>query len=189
MKLIIDAYNLFKQLVKKNRLTEQEQRRLINCIKKYSNRKNHEIELVFDGGFSAWLSREVEDRVTIVFVGGGKSADAYIKAYIENWHTKDILLISSDHELQVWADQYDIASLGALDFWHFVQESAIPVAKNKNMNVVKMDETASNSELDALMYSVKNVPKKDSTESQERVSHKAVESKINKRLLQKIKKL
>ena len=99
MKLIIDGYNLLKHIVGADFVDEQRRKMFIEQIARYSHKKMLPILLVFDGGPSIYPSREKHNGVEVVYSGTKESADDYIKQYIEDVPTHNLMLISSDREL------------------------------------------------------------------------------------------
>jgi predicted RNA-binding protein with PIN domain len=190
MKLIVDAYNLIKQVFGTKRVSDHELHNIIAILKRYARKKNIFLEMIFDGGISNWLSKEQHEGVTVIYVGRGHSADDYIKEYLEEHKNADFLLVSSDHELNVCASRNGIYSIDVYDFWFFVESACKKrIAVTPQTPFIKITDTQ-NSELDQLMTAADNrVPAKEDDGVTE--AHKEMRkiSKQDTLLLQKIKKL
>jgi predicted RNA-binding protein with PIN domain len=169
----------------------------VRLLTDYAAKKGHRIVLVFDGGSCHWPYKEKKGAVLVVYSGIHESADDYIRSYIRDHQGDDMLLVSSDRALCMWASGHEIPSLGALDFYALVvhqtdalrQESATCHAEA----IVKTSGGASSEEIDRLMYegSVGIVCKEeDATEKKGGrtcTTHRC--SKRERNLLKKVKKL
>ncbi|RTL05894.1 hypothetical protein EKK58_06675 [Candidatus Dependentiae bacterium] len=190
MELLIDGYNLFKQIAGVQFLSSVQIKSYVETLFKYAEKKNLQTLLIFDGGLSSYPMHQQHGLLHIVYVGKHKTADDAIKQTIEEQAGKDILLVSSDRELNRIADYYNIASIDVHDFWEFVR-CAFQVQKKTMQKVGATIKTSrgSNPELDALMMCTKLTPVKDDEEVEVTVCQWLKKSKIDKKLLQKIKKL
>jgi predicted RNA-binding protein with PIN domain len=88
MIIVIDGYNVLKQLSLGRHISEQERRQFVHMLSSYRNRKKHSIMLFFDGGPSTWPSKEVIAKVTVIYSGAKKTADAVIMKYMKEHSTK-----------------------------------------------------------------------------------------------------
>lgn len=122
MIILIDAYNLIKQVLEVSRVSDDQINKFINELKKYSKKKNHHIVLVFDGGFQSFPIREIDGLVEIVYVGYGHSADDFIKDYLEKNHKRDLILVSSDLELKNKAKSLSVEAFDVFEFYNKVKE-------------------------------------------------------------------
>src|SRR5688572_27799357 len=112
MIIIIDAYNLLHAMpLYKKTLTDQERAQFIKQLGVYGQRKGHKIVLVFDGGPFEWPYKEKVCSVQVVYSGINESADDYIKEYLEKNRSKDLLVVSSDTEINNCAQRFSIASI------------------------------------------------------------------------------
>lgn len=102
MYLIIDAYNVLKQVIPVLEISQQQRERFINAIISYAKRKGHYAVIVFDGGANIWPSTEQKRHCSITYSGSKMSADDYIQRYISEGKNKDILLVSTDRALTSW---------------------------------------------------------------------------------------
>jgi hypothetical protein len=191
MKLLIDGYNLFKQVGGVTLLSPVQRAKYIKTLARYVQLKRLSTLLVFDGGMQERASYEEDGLLEIVYVGKNKTADDFIKDFLQTYGgDKDILLVSSDRELNKMADYCHLPSIDVFDFWHFVKaaliEKKMPVQKSGH--TIKMS-SSDHPELDALMGGLKvtDVKQDDLLINSSPTALKR--SKIDKKLLQKAKKL
>lgn len=189
--IIIDAYNLLKQIIKSSVASERERTAFIEDIVLYAKKKNSEILLVFDGGSSPKPEGFNKNGIRIVYSGYHQSADDYIKEYIIKNNRKHLILVSSDRALYTTASRYRVTTIDSLAFYDLMQEE---FAKKPKLAVKKTNEKAiklhddDNAELDALMYASDYVLLKDETTANNPVKSTGI-SKEEKKLLRIVKKL
>ncbi len=123
MTIIIDGYNLLKQREPREYITENQREKLIKLAWIYSLKKDHTMVIAFDGGPMPKPSREVHDGVTVLYAGWQLTADDIIKEYIEEHVSKEILLVSSDAELNKFASHRGITSVDSLAFWEIMEDT------------------------------------------------------------------
>jgi len=196
MIIIVDAYNLLRAVPPYNKTTtDQERARFIAQLSGYGRRKGHKIVIIFDGGPHEWPFKENMKTVQVVYSGIHQSADDYIKEYIEANRAKDLLLVSSDSELNHFAARYAVPSIDSATFHHLLQEDVrmkTGVSKRVADVVVKFNHDNS-VDIDALMMEAsKTVPTKSedfARGSIDRDSKKSTLSKQERSLLKKLNKL
>jgi predicted RNA-binding protein with PIN domain len=194
MIIIIDGYNVLKQYTPGADVSHSARTRFIAHCAQYARRKNHTLIVVFDGGPHQWMFKEVINGVTVVYSGQQKTADDVIKGYIEQYHSHDALLVSSDRELNVCAQAHGVTSINSRDFYQLMREDVNTVQQSKktgNDVIIKLAD-ATLPEVDELMRSlVGNVPikKEDFGGSQTSKSASKKMSKEERMLLKKLKKL
>jgi len=123
MTIIIDGYNLLKQREPREFITEEQRQKLIRLVWVYSQRKEHIMVIAFDGGPMPKPSREVHAGVTVLYAGWQLTADDIIKEYIEEHVSKELLLVSSDRQLNTFAAQHGVASIDSLAFWEIMEDT------------------------------------------------------------------
>lgn len=193
MIILIDGYNILKQRDPGAYIHENIREQLIRVLGLYCKKRGHLILLIFDGGSCSWPVRETKSGIFIIYAGAGNSADDFIKQYIAEHHTDDLLLVSSDRELGAWASKYDIASMDSLPFYNIITDTRAYTAmqKKKPCAVVKTTEREDPS-LDALMEeaSAKVMTKEeDKWRAGEVLPRGKKESKRDRLLRKKIEKL
>jgi hypothetical protein len=152
MILIIDAYNVLKQVMPSLQIGESERKRFINELSRYARYRRHKIILVFDGGPYDQTFQERIAGVYVVYAGSLETADDYIKRYLTEHRSLDLLLISSDREVRAVANRLQIESIPAQEFYGLMLESLREhqAHEGRETTVVKMAD-GENAELDALM--------------------------------------
>ena len=194
MILLIDAYNVLKQVVASDQATPQEKTAFIATISRYARLKNLEIELVFDGGPYGLSDRVVIKNVVISHSGAQESADNVIKSLIRAYKGKDLLLVSTDRELGRYASLHGVEAIDSADFYRLMRkalDAAEEPQKKGARNLVKVTEE-SDPEVDALMAEFSITIKKglpDEPVVERRSSGERKGSKQERRLEKKIRKL
>lgn len=193
MIIVVDAYNLLHAMPSyKKTLTDQERIRFVKQLGAYGRRKGHKMVVVFDGGRFEWPNKEKLHSVYVVYSGIHESADDYIKEYLHLHRAQEILLVSSDREINRVADHLSIASINSFDFYQLLKEALQEKGSvsGGSEDIVKMtDET--NSAIDELMMNAaKNMPTKadDLVVGTARAGEKKL-SKHDRVLLKKLHKL
>lgn len=188
MKLLIDGYNLLKKIKKTSYINEADRTKFIKQLNNYAHTKKLSIILVFDGGPFTWPSRKrISSYMELVYSGTQQNADTFIKKYLDEHHTQELLLISSDHELVNYAHRYKILSLDSYSFFQFLNQPEQPLPSLQSTTSSQKLTTKSTQELDILMSKLKVPIKKiDAEKTRE---HKITASKQERKILQKLKKL
>jgi predicted RNA-binding protein with PIN domain len=196
MIIVVDAYNLLRSVPPyKKTITDKERIHFIAKLSSYGRRKGHKIVIVFDGGPHEWPFKEHMKTVTVVYSGIHESADDYIKEYIDAHRAKDLLLVSSDSELNDWAARLNVPSIDSSTFYQLVyQELATKQSSSDKQSEVVQLNSEGETDIDTLMREAsKMVPQKSedfAAEQQKR--HHTKKHEINKReraLLKKLNKL
>lgn len=185
---------MLKSIVDVREVSEHERSTFLVQLGRYARRKGHRIIVVFDGGPYQWTHKEIHYGVQVIYSGMHDSADEYIHEYLIDHQTKDMLLVTSDHELRLMASALGITSITSQDFHQLVHEALQPVPKPEIYagQLVKLTEQE-NQELDALMIegsTVVPIKEDDLSARTHRMFKKG--KKVSKRerlLLQKLKKL
>lgn len=198
MIIIVDAYNLLRATPPyKKTITDKERAQFIAHLSAYGRAKGHKIIIVFDGGPHEWPFRENFKIVQVVYSGIHESADDYIKEYIQAHKEKDLLLVSSDRELNKFAEYRNIPSIDSVSFAELLREKIVAQSALKakqQKEIIKLDqdkEFSSDAQevLDKLMIEAsKNVFGKSEDFKEHVVKHKQL-SKEDRVLLKKLKKL
>ncbi len=196
MIIVVDAYNLLRSVPPyKKTITDKERAQFIAQLSSYGRRKGHKVIIVFDGGPHEWPFKEQMKRVVVVYSGIHESADDYIKEYIEAHHAQDLLLVSSDSELNHWADRLNIPSIDSSTFAQLMHQelSTKQVVTHTQDEVVKLHDNDAAIDIDALMMEAsKTVPQKSEDVSSGLKRHHGKKDQLNKSekaLLKKLKKL
>lgn len=192
MIILIDGYNLLKQRFAGTYVDERLVAQFIHQLSAYRKKRGHSIVVVFDGGTMPWPEQKRKHDIMIVYAGHKRTADDYIKNYISEHHNSDLLLVSSDRELNNWASRYDVVSMNSLDFFGIMKETLGQLAHNKK-NVSELVKTTENSQeyLDEIMResSMTVKVKEDGAQGALRSSRSQKLAKHEKLLRKKIEKL
>ena len=129
MNIIIDAYNIIKQIFTKDRVSEKERSWFLARLTQYASKKKHTIYIVFDGGPYERPTVEKRGVIIRVFSGRHTSADEVIKTYIEEQVLKPMLIVTTDRQINNFASRHKVPSIDSLDFYALMNEekSAAPV--------------------------------------------------------------
>ena len=190
MILVIDGYNLLKHIDPYREVSEHERTVFLHMLKRYARRKKHKLVVVFDGGPFEWPHRETVGGATVIYSGRRETADEVIMHYVKDHKAKDLLLVSSDHELNLFASKHGIVSIGSDDFYRLVQDALEKSGTQDEDASVTFDEHET--DIDAVMEQAsKIVPRKQEDMEPSRISGPAVHrpSKKDRLLLKKLKKL
>jgi len=195
MIIIIDAYNLLRTVPPYHKtISDKERRSFLIELATYAQRKNHKMVVVFDGGSYSWPFKEnISKRMCVVYSGANESADDYIKQYCKEHTSQDLLLVSSDRELNGYAERLRIASIDSYDFYQMVSQELQTTSKSSkttNSDLIVLHESAQ--EIDDLMRQAsENIQLKseDFVDQSKRQSKKSHLSKHERALLKKLNKL
>jgi len=197
--IVIDGYNVLKQVDPSSSGNDRKRGAFVAQLGAYAAKRKHYLVVVFDGGPYDRAYREHQDGIEVVYSGAAHTADEYICNYMTRRQNVELLLVSSDHELCMYADRLDFVSIDSCYFYRIVQDTLrASVAGNqaryhKTRNreqAIKLHHDTS-PELDAYMYqAVHDMVTKDKERSQSVRSTKRDEvTRRERRLLNILKKL
>jgi len=193
--ILIDAYNMLKQIIIRREVADRERTRFLSLMSRYGNKKKHYMVVVFDGGPYEWLHKERVHGIQVVYSGVHQTADDYIKHYICGHQESDLLLVSDDRDLNAYAARFSMPSISPRDFYILVQE-ALHVEVSHRSQVEQIATKISDescADVDSLMQEAsRTVPTKRVDQSD--MAHTGLAdgrklSKEDRKLLQKLKKL
>lgn len=105
MVIILDAYNILKQISTHRDVSPHEISRFIRTMSKRCHDRGYHAIAVFDGGTSRHVTRSTEGMLTIIYAGYHKSADDVIIDIIPAYCLRDeCILISADRKLRTQAE-------------------------------------------------------------------------------------
>ena len=152
MLIIIDGYNVLKQ-TQADDITEKQRSAFINKIAKYINKKGHKAIIIFDGGHFGWATKEKIRGVSIMYSGYKQTADECIKQFITEHRNKNLLLVSSDRQLNHWADEAEVTSLDSHHFLLLLKQALQkPLVRSVVKSTIVKTSDSQNQELDQLMH-------------------------------------
>lgn len=194
MILIIDGYNLLKSIFKIKTISKHDLSSYVLRLSTYAKAKKHSFFIVFDGGPH---DQPVEQKTTqgvMVYVGRNQTADEYIERYSSLHKHLELLVVSSDRELQNAMKNINVATINSQDFNEYVnmfylEKESLSVLKARS-KAVKLQKYKCTTEIDALMEDVSVISiKKDDFLLSEMIKKPNKSKKKDRILLEKIKKL
>lgn len=191
MILLIDAYNVIKMALGKHHIRDDERVQFIVDLSRYSKKKSLTLIAVFDGGPTAWPSKDIVKGITVVHSGTKESADDYIKHYLVTHKGRDILMISSDRELCEWASRQGVPSLDALEFYSLMRLALQKPKEDSTLHGTRVVKTTQEEhpELDMLMEQEIVGGKVEEVAGRATKREGKQLSKIDRLLFEKMKKL
>ena len=195
MILVIDAYNVVKQAHSAPHISESEKQQFIKELGWYAKKKGHAIIAVFDGGSGERPEKERMHGIQVVHTGIHQSADEWIKDYFMQHQTYDMLLVSTDRELNRFVARLAFQSLDAMDFYALMRQALKNAASYQptSSNLVVKIQEESNPLLDVVMEhaSQKILHKSEDVQPKknDRSSNARQLSKKERQILRKLKKL
>ena len=194
MILVIDAYNILKQVSQNQFINERQRRRFLNELCQYAALKKHTMIVVFDGGAHEWPLKERHNGLTVVYSGRKESADDYIRTYIDELVTDNALLISSDAGLCSWALRCGVESIPAVTFYalvlHEIQQiKSVEQSSHRTQSTTKTSQEAVPG-LDDLMNEVSGIGvKSEHVQPGDRKGKAQQQSKKERLMMKKVIKL
>ncbi len=193
MVILIDGYNLLKRIIGPVTL-ETQRKSFIARLRRYSAKKKHTIVLVFDGGITNFVSKEIELGLTIIHSGYKQLADDVIKDYLaDHAGTEELVLITSDRELRSFAQKLSVESIASDDFFKLLkaaeEETKTSLKKTIQKDIAYKLSEQENPELDILMVATNIQEKKEDFEHSLKYIKRPELSKKEKRRQALMKKL
>ena len=203
MTIIIDGYNVLKTVLATSQVSEHQREHFITQLARYAHLSHNKISVVFDGGQDIRPTTYSRNGIAIVYSGYRDSADDVIKHLLEQKQHREVMLVSTDRELNRYAAVLDIPSIDSTVFYGYFQERLrgeqrreVQQVQQARTDARKRPGHESSAELDALMTgaSEKVFHKHDDEQAQEnqQYTHRdAVQkkSKEEKKLEKMVKKL
>jgi len=202
MVLVIDGYNLLKQIFPGIKTSMEKQREHFIAELSYFKKQKpdvSEIVVVFDAGPMMHATREIKKGIVVVFSGVKSSADNWIINFVERNKIKEILVVTLDRELAKSCKSQGADILGVFDFYEILQHNLMEKAAQGDdirldTNFEKYDyDNTNNKALDLLMQQASinvHIKKDDESPNSSRLKSKGyTPSKKEKMLAKKLKKL
>jgi predicted RNA-binding protein with PIN domain len=193
MIIIIDAYNVLKQALQAQHISEIDRLRFIKQVGLYGKAKGHTMLVVFDGGPHQRPNQDRIHGISVVYSGTQETADEYIQNYLQKHRALDLMVVSSDRQICLWAAARNIPSLEALDFYRLLHMS---LKSQKEASLQSMARQtvkttqATAEEVDRLMHeTLLEYKEEEEGEPQERTSRAHHPTKQERQIIKKIKKL
>jgi len=192
MILLIDGYNILKRQHGVRFIDDAIRARFIRNVAGYARYSGNKVVIVFDGQAQDDAFERHGRGVQVVYSGSRETADDYIKRYVEKHSSKDLMLVTSDRELNGVADRYKIPSLDAHEFVHVLRYCESERSGQAAAQTPLIKSTSEEQpELDELMATASKTiqPKSDDVKIVNRKSSAQKMSKKERELLKKVKKL
>jgi|GEM_PF-3089577 len=161
MIVVIDGYNLIKQVLGLSRVSHVQRDEFVNELINYTRKKGHFCVIVFDGGSFSYPYKTVHQHTTILFSGYKEKADALIMRFIDEHLGDELLIVSSDREIRDHARTKQKVSMPADQFYY--QHVRISNKKSEKLRTPFYKQACdAPPELDELMLMAsEQVPAKD----------------------------
>jgi len=192
MIIVVDAYNVLKRETHSLDISYQQRITFLSDIAHYNKQKGHEMVIVFDGGESSWPSVTEQRHLTVVYSGTQRTADDYIRSYLALNAHKDIALVSSDNELNLWAERHNIPSVASDVFYAKLRQTVhvSGLVQKERHNAAVKTSASTDAFLDEIMReAAAHIQRKREDFDEEKEFEKLEGSKKEKKLLRIMKKL
>ena len=141
--IVIDGYNVLRQTGVSGASDVHKRDLFVTQLDAYAAKRKHHIIVVFDGGPYDRPYRGYQGGVQVVYSGSGQTADEYICDYLTMQQNVELLLVSSDHELCIYADRLDFVSIDSCYFYRILRDTlsvsaASSVARYKRIQDTRM---------------------------------------------------
>ncbi len=134
MIILIDGYNLIKNILGSKHVSTAERTKFINEIAAYLKFRSLQAYIIFDGGQTTYPESNVHGVLTVVFSGYKQSADEYIVQYVATHKEYEILVVTDDRQLRDLIAQYKKHVLNTYDFYHQYVKADLTQRRSKNGN-------------------------------------------------------
>lgn len=188
MIILIDAYNVLKYIYSGEFISEVTRQNFLKMLNNYARMKHHHLIAVFDGGATEYPLKEKSGLVEIIYSGNKYSADDILKKLINEFLGHEVMLVSSDRTLGVYANKYTIPALDSDEFYKLLIQKP-DMSEQKSGQIMKRKGHKSSGEVDALMHQLAKLIDKDEEISEKRMPSSHTLSKKEKKLLKIVKKL
>ena len=179
---------------KRDHVSERRINQFIIDLGRYAKKSGNQVVAVFDGGPDIYPIREKEHGIIVVYSGQREHADDLIKRYLDTHKGEDILLVSTDRELDGYAQKLGLEYIDSYDFYQLMQERLAGVVEQETQllddDVLYKISEISDTDLDALMEAgSEKVMLKDEESERSRESKRHKMSKKDRQRLSKLKKI
>jgi predicted RNA-binding protein with PIN domain len=152
MIIVIDGYNLLKQVFDPNNISEKKRTAFVNVLGKYREKKGHKIVIIFDAGPCIAPLKEKQRGIQVLFSGQYQTADDLIIQFVQENPTKEIMVVTADRKIKEATKSQLVEIVDPLYFYAKVKEALASnqTHKKNEYQVIKLTQD-SNEEIDALM--------------------------------------
>lgn len=152
MLVILDGYNLLKQVFHTSSLNESERNSALTRIAARARVKKYHVLVVFDGYHAEYAPRTVYGTTTVVYSGARRSADEYIIEYVRAIR-EHCIVVTGDRALAQAIRSHRCEIMSPHLYWETICASDKAVSKppeQKTHGIRKLSDSSSRG-LDALM--------------------------------------
>lgn len=194
MLVVIDGYNLIKQVLGTKRVSQRQRNEFIMQLGAYFKKRKLRGIIIFDGGESSYPYQEKNDALTIIYSGYKETADEVIARYLQAHREYEILVVSSDRAVRQYAETLGKQTMKAPEFYYtYLEKKPQTLVVSRDQTFFKLSADSSK-ELDNLMMEASEdlEIKKDDFPECEMPRHKSVqklskEERKRKKLIDKLK--
>lgn len=157
MMIIVDGYNVLKTIHATSHITDHEREQFIHQLAHYAKLSHNKIFIVFDGGEDIRPTFYPRSGIIVIYSGYRDTADDVIKNLVDREQHRDVMLVSTDRELNRYAAELDVPSIDSTVFYGHLQdrlkseEYAMQQQKKVDIIIRKRLGHESSEEVDALM--------------------------------------
>jgi len=201
MIVLIDGYNVLKQLSSAVYISTVQRRAFIDRLYAYAVAHGHQIILVFDGAMAEEDYVKKTHELVVLYSGTTQDADTVLKKMCMRYKGYEAVLVSSDRDVCAYASLCGIACLDAMLFQKLLVNKGSTDARVNNTQTVittvkskgaahKRAGHESSQEVDDLMQKASRtviIKHEDGGRSREKSSHTL--SKNDKKLKKLVNKL
>lgn len=181
MIIVIDGYNLVKQVLGVARVSHAQRDALVNELVNYARKKGFLCVIVFDGGSFSYPYTISHQHAQIIFSGYKEKADAVIMRFIDDHRSDELLIVSSDREIRDYARARQKVSMPVDQFYYTHVGASDKESKKVRTPLYKQAQDAP-PELDELMLAAsEQVPAKDGDADALNGSRKSTARRLSKK--------
>lgn len=197
MIIVIDGYNFLKSITGQNFINDSVMQSWLKRFLTYTKLRRNRVVLVFDSGAVLQSESVTIGQLQVIYAGQGKSADDYLKKWLEHKWSEDLLLVTSDREIRDWASGNNVHSMCSFDFYRLFSDAV----DSQSVGGVSGDSTLYKTKRDELGDDMLDVLMEQASESlggrSEKIDHDQVarvrnqhkSSRADKTIMKKINKI
>lgn len=195
MLVIVDGYNVLKQMGSGLYVDDAQRDAFIKKLSTYAHEKNNSVIIVFDGGEYVRPTHYKYGPVTVIYAGHNDSADDVIKQIVmRGVNPAHTVIVSSDREICSFVGNFRVATIDSQDFYKLLasaQTSKSTGPYTLTGQLKKAEGYHSSTELDNLMREAASIQvyKDEPHPDTQRISSSKKDTKHEKKLKRLVKKL
>lgn len=192
MKLLIDGYNLL-HYISRGSAPQGDVKAFLGRLRRYKRATGHTIIVVFDGGEGVYRYQQDYHGMTLWYSGARQTADDLIKAFLPQYATDEVVLISDDRSLNETAEGYSIVSVSPAVFVNsmIARETGTKQMQDTARHTLVKTAVTDSDELDLLMHeaTARMPAKAETTGSSSGMLKGKKQAKVERRLEAVLRKL